>query len=164
MIRDDEIKRLVLYIKALGYRAVIRNYDSPDGGSFNQEEKIVTIEKSGTKTEIILRLLHEASHCKFTALNNRSLSDGLLYDNEKEVPKHLRKEISDFEVESLELMPNIASELNIKIHMSKILAEKEFDQRQYIYYHENGRFPNKTERSAMWKEIKAKWKLKKEKM
>lgn len=167
MIRDQEIKRLILYAKAMGVKITIRNYAFSEYGEFaNEPTLIVNINKRvhSSKTELIMTLLHELSHCRFSILNNKPISDGWILEDEREdgqkkkVPKKLRKEIAKFEIESLELMPTIASELNLKISMNKIMAQKELDQWVYSFYEDKGDFPIESKKKIKWKELQEKYK------
>ena len=145
MIRDEEIKRLVFYAKSLGAKVIIRHYKHEFSGEVTLEPKFaITVNKKyhQSKTDIILTLLHELSHVKYTVLNDYKFSNSFLDDVfNKKIPKKLRKDIVEFELASLELMPNIASEVQIKVPMKKILIQKELDQWTYKYLNDHGVFP-----------------------
>lgn len=167
VIRDLEIKRLILYAKAMGVKITIRNYAFDEYGEFGNEPCLsVNINKRvhSSKTELIMTLLHELSHCRFSILNNRPLSEGWILEDErvhgekKKVPKKLRKEIMDFEVESLELMSVISAELNLKIPLNKIKIQQELDQWAYVYYYDQGDFPTENQKKIKLKELQEKYK------
>lgn len=166
-IRDNEIKRLILYLKALGAKVVIRNYSWDASGEVQFEPKyVINVNKRHhrSKTDIIMTLLHEASHLKYAILNNTKFSDAFLeevWDLEeqgKKVPKKLRKDIVKFEVASLELMINVASELNLKIPMKKIIRQKEQDQAVYLFLDKHGEFPDNKWVKNNWKKLLEKYK------
>lgn len=157
-VRDNEIKRLILYAKALGQKVIIRGMDDDTVGEYCEEDKAITINKKAhrSKTELILTITHEICHAKYKQLNNTSLSEGLLLDGK--VPKRLRKEIRDFEVESLQLMTNIIQELNIKIPIWKVLRQRDFDCWIYEMYYQNGKFPDGEPAYSKWMELSEKYK------
>ncbi len=151
----------------MGVKITIRNYAFSEYGEFTNEPTLtVNINKRvhTSKIELIMTLLHELSHCRFSILNNKPLSDGWILEDEREhgekkkVPKKLRKEIMDFEVNSLELMPIIAAELNLKIPQSKIKLHQELDQWTYIYYCDIGDFPTEKLKKNKLKELQEKYK------
>lgn len=157
-IRDEEIKRLILYVKALGHRVIIRGMkNDEDFGEYCEDDKLITINKNahGNKTELILTLLHEIAHVKYKQLNNITLSDAFSEDNPN---KEQRQEIRDFEINSLPLMVNIAQELDIKVPMRKILIAKELDIFRYDYYLENVVFPPRDVEKEKIKELTEKYK------
>lgn len=148
-VRDEEIKRLVFYAKSLGAKVIIRHYNNEEIASVTVEPSKYTIiinkKHHDNKTQIILSLLHELSHIKYTILNNYKFTDVQISDvlnNGRKISKKKRKEIADFEIKSLPLMTNIASELNVKIPMWKILKAVALDTWIYQYYYENGNDPS----------------------
>lgn len=166
-IRDAEIERLIHYLKALGAKVIIRNYIGDYSGEIDFEPKyLIKVNKRQhrNKTDIIMTLLHEASHLKYAILNNYKFSDSFLNEvweleeQGKKVPKKFTKDIVQFELESLELMPNIASELSIKVPMKKILKQKELDQFMYKILGEKGVFPTTKEIKLQNKKLKEKYK------
>jgi hypothetical protein len=171
MKRDEEIKKLLHYAKALGVKVTIRHYQKlEDMGEFGSEgpKMFININKKhhASKTELILSLLHELAHAKFFVLNNRPLSDGWILEHEREIKsrklsKKLRKEMVDFELDSLDLMNNISTELNIQLPKWKILRQIEFDKWMYSYYLEHAEFATKTNWEPKWKELTKKYKGKK---
>lgn len=162
-VRDEEIKRLIYYAKSLGAKVNIRDYAHEDYAEVYFEPKYtININKKyhRNKTQLILTLLHELSHVKYAILNDFKFSDAFLdevWDAEKK-PKKASKEIAEFEIESLELMTNIASELNIKIPMKKILQQKEHDQFMYKKLAKTGQFPSSKEEINNWKKLREKYK------
>lgn len=166
-IRDNEIKRLILYAKSLGAKVVIRNYTWDASAEVHFEPKyVINVNKRRhrSKTDIIMTFLHELSHLKYAILNNTKFSDAFieevweLEDKKKKISKKKRKEIVKFELESLELMTNIASELNLKISMKKVLRQKEHDQDIYVYFEKYGEDPNNKWLKDNWKKLKEKYK------
>jgi hypothetical protein len=163
-IRDAEIKRLLLYGKSLGVKIVIRDYAFEEYGNFscNPLEICINKRRHNSKTELILTLMHELAHVRFHILSGRPLSEGWLQEDDRKpgqkIAKKLRKEIADFETESLELMTNIATDLNIKVPMKKILRQKELDQFVYSHYYKVGEFPTEKEKKAKQLQLKEKYK------
>lgn len=157
--RDEEIKRLIFYAKALGVKVIIRDYNFEDAATWTHDPiSIININKKKhtTKTALILSLLHEISHAKFHIVEDRPLPDGT--GSSQKLPKRVRKKWRDFEVESLELMPEIAKEVGIEVPYNKIIMAKELDQWVYDFYYEIGYFPNFKEMKGKEKELKLKYK------
>ena len=164
-IRDDEIKRLIFYAKALGVKITIRDYNSPNAGEWAHDPiSVISINKKlhNNKTQLILTILHELAHAKFFILNKKPVPEAFILEAERasradpQVPKSDRKKMMEYEVNGLELMPDIARDIGLKIKMNKILLTKELDQWTYIYYYEYGNFPTALERKAKKKELKNK--------
>lgn len=158
MIRDTEIKRLILYAKAMGHRVIIRGMkDIEDFGEYCENDKLITINKNAhkNKTELILTLIHEMSHLKYKQLNNVTLTEAFTVDNPN---KKQRQEIRDFEVNSLQLFTNIVQELEIKVPMYKILRARDMDIFRYEYYASNSDFPAPEIEKTKWNELKERYK------
>lgn len=166
-IRDEELKRLILYAKGLGVVVSIKNINSSDEGEFGHQGKSmsITINKSThtSKTELILTLLHELAHAKYFVLNGTPVSDGWIVEGsrkfgDKKLSKKLRKEIASFELNSLDLMSNIAVEFNIVIPKWKIRRQIDFDKWMYVHYLNIGDFASKKIWSPKWQELTNKYK------
>jgi len=150
MIRDSEIKRLILYAKALDVKVNIRNYSFDHPAEFIEDVKWtinINKKKHTSKTAIIMSLLHELSHVRYLILTGDNdseawqLEEDRLENKRKSVPKKLRYDIMKFETESLKLMPIIAKELKLKVTESKVLENMAFDQFVYRYYYKFGVYP-----------------------
>lgn len=164
-LRDEEIKRIILYLKALGAKVVIRDYAWEDSGEIILEPKFtinVNKRQHTSKTELIMTLLHEAAHLRYTIVNDYKFSDAFLNEvlelghSHKKIPKKQRKEIAKFEISSLELMPEIAKELNLKVPEWKVRFNMEFDQWVYTYLEKHGSFPPSEKSKEMRKKLKEK--------
>lgn len=166
-IRDEEIKRLILYGKSLGGKITVRDYAFEHEGEIVFDPKyVININKRvhNNKTEIIMTLLHELSHLRYVIANNYKFSDAFtdeiwkIEEQDEKVPLKYSKDIAEFELESLELMPVIATELGIKIPSWKILRQKDHDQFMYEYFGNNGVFPDTNTVDVKWKMLTEKYK------
>ncbi len=149
MIRDNEIKRLILYGKALGVKITIRDYAFEEEGEIGDEPHVfinINKRKHSSKTSLILTLLHELSHAKYINNTNGKISSAWILEEErkpgKKLSKKLRKEIADFELNSLNSMVDIAIDLKIQIPMNKILRQRDIDKWVYEYYLKIGEWPS----------------------
>ncbi len=167
MIRDEEIKKLIFYAKSLGAKINIRNY------AFEHEAEVVFSAKytininkhrHRNKTQLIFSLMHEIAHLKYIALNNYKFSDAFLEEvwaleeQGKKIPKKYRKDIVKFELDSLGLMVNIASEIGVKVPMWKVLRTMEHDKYFYKVLGETGYFPTLEESNKEWKRLTERYK------
>lgn len=165
MIRDDEIKRLILYGKALGVKITIRNYAFDEEGEIGDEPHVfinINKRKHSSKTALIMTLLHELSHAKYININNGVISEAWILEAErkpeKKLLKKLRKEIVDFELNSLDYMLDIAAELKISISINKIKRQLEMDKWAYEYYYSTGSWATKNLVKNKWKDLQEKYK------
>lgn len=162
MIRDNEIKRLVLYFKACGMKVQIRDYNIEESGSFDEDAKTVYVNKRyhRSKTEVILTLLHEASHVKYSALFPDDPFEGIDYDADGEyvkVSKAVRKKALNYEVESYKLIPELIAELDIRIPEHKVNIAIELDTWVYEQWSVAGKWPTRLETRAKNKQLVEKY-------
>ena len=165
MIRDEEIKRLILYAKALGVRLTIRNFSFPEEAETVEWNGIsinINKHKHKNKTQLILSLLHELSHAKYINTQKGKISEAWELEEEREhgkkLPKKIRKEMVDFELNSLDSMMDIATELKIELSMNKIKKQCELDKWIYEHYLKEGEWPSEKIKKAKRKELKEKYK------
>ena len=164
MKRDDEIKRLIYYAKSLGVKVTIRDFAFEEQGEIADDPHvIININKKhhSSKTELILTLLHELSHARYINSHDGKISKAWILEDEREpgkkLPKKLRKEIADFELNSLDMMMDIAAELKIEIPMSKIAKQCELDKWAYSFYLDTGEWPTGKQKKTKEKELKEKY-------
>jgi hypothetical protein len=144
-IRDVELSRLREYANAYGARVIIKDYDLEEYGGITLDGTTRTItvnsKEHRSKTELLLTLLHEICHLKHHVLTGQELPDALLLDDE-DLTLEQRAEVAKFEFDSLELMPVIAKDLNLKVPKWKILLQRDLDQWVYELFRDSGEFPS----------------------
>jgi hypothetical protein len=169
MVRDQEIKNLIHYAKSLGAKVVIRDFAFENEGEVIFEPSIViNVNKKHhkNKTQLIFTLLHETAHLKYARLNDFKFTDSFLEEvwnleeQGKRVPKKYSKDIVEFEINSLPLMINIASELDIKIPKWKITRQMENDIWVYKRLGKTGYFPTNEEMDDNWVTLTERYKPK----
>ena len=164
MVRDSEIKRLVLYLKACNVKVTIRNYAFDHLGEVTGDipAKInINKHRHTSKTELVLTLLHEACHIKYSSLHPDLHFEGLEVEDNGDFKKATKKQRWDnykFEHDSLQLMPELALELGIKIPEWKIRYQLEVDIWEHFYYYENNRYPGRKEAVTKKRELMEKYK------
>lgn len=168
-LRDKEVSKIIAYAKSLGVTVEFKAAAPQDpAGTYEFGSSIITVYKKSrsSKTYLILTLLHELGHHldwiyrdkKESKLLERALSRS--NTNEKKVPKHLRKAIYEMEVDGTHFMPIIAKELDLKIPMWKIEAERDLDRWTYWVYYKENRDPFVKEIKAKRKQLQAEYKEK----
>ena len=143
MIRDDELKRLEAYAKALGISIVRKRSTSKSPvaeWAMDGSEIILYDTHKYSKTQEIIILIHELSHHKSHIARGRKeyIKTHQAYnaDNEKDVPaKRHRKVIYEEELNDTQYWDTIIKDVNIKINPIKIEIEKRFDIWSYKCYY-----------------------------
>jgi len=165
LIRDEEIQRLVNYIKGLGLKVTFSSKDS-DSSAFwylDNSEIVVCIGSNKTKIETVLSLLHEAGH----ALHNiyeknrevdEDLEDALDHVDEAEElgtdpKKRQRKIILNNEIAGTRYWDALYRETNMQFPLWRLEVAKEFDIYQYQVFYETGYYPTAKERKEKMKEL-----------
>lgn len=171
MIRDDEIKRLIHYAKAMGIRVTFyqKSGEGDDAKwALDGTEIVVFNVKRKTKTQIILDLIHELGH-NLWWIHEKNRQPDLKFDEaisreniyaedpESPTPKHLRKKIWDVEAAGTKWWDSVYKDVNLKIPRWKVEASKEFDIWMYEMYYENGHFPKGKQGKEKYMEIQRKW-------
>ena len=163
MKRDKEIKSLVDYMRACRVKVIIRDYNIDESGSYEEETRIVRVNRkyNKSKTDIILTLLHEASHVKYAALFPENNYDGIEHDENGDyinVSKEERKKALKFEIESYPYIYDLVKEFDITIPLWKIQVAIAEDTYQYEYWTEHGEWPPTKKLIAMRNQLKKKYK------
>jgi hypothetical protein len=175
VVRDEEIKRLIFYAKAMGVKVVIYNKDHPDGDAeWFLDGSLINVYagRNTSKTDIVLSLIHELGHhVWFIHEKNRQpdlkIDEAITRENltqktdkKNPTPKHLRKKIYDVELAGIKWWHSIIKDTDIKIPEWKINFQMEIDIWMYEQYYETGEFPTGEKQRKKRKELKAKWKPK----
>lgn len=143
---DKEIARIEKYIAGLGIKLIKlgkqhKNTETKDFGSWCPNYIEIFVNEHITKTDLILTLLHEASHQIYYAHNKIEIPDEVMLPIAS-LTKAQRKKILDYERKGIELMPTLAVELNLKLPLWKIYAASELDLFCYEYFYEHGDYPS----------------------
>lgn len=177
MVRDKEIERLIHYAKGLNVKVTL--YQKSKKGTAAEwtvdgTEIRVYTNKSTSKTDVILRMIHElAHHVWFIHERDRqpdlkfieAVDRECLVEQEKSktpAPKHLRKKIYDMEKDSTAWWESIYKEVDIKVPIWKLYAEMEYDTWVYEVYYETGFTPKYKIREEKYREIYDKHRANKE--
>lgn len=154
-VRDEELKRLIHYAKAMSVRVTIYqkpNKDASAQWSLDGTQIEVYAGKGQTKTETLLDLIHELGHHVWfihekDRLPDLKFDEAITRENMYETdpnnptPKHLRKKIWDVELAGTAWWDVIYKDTNMKFPLWKLEAAKEFDMWMYEEYYETGVFP-----------------------
>lgn len=164
MVRDLEIKKLILHAKSMGFIVIIRNTsnDSADA-EFDWESKRITIYKmeNMSKTMVVLRLIHEIAHLIGYIKKNRKVNNTMLeaYDkfssdiNTKKTREYILKD----EQRDLKHWDSIVAACDIKIPKWRIDMQKEVDICMYELYYLLGDDCNDETRDYFYKIIKKRY-------
>lgn len=169
-IRDQELSRLVSYIKGLGLKVVFSSKKADMAASWTLDNSQITVYKSknSSKIETILSLHHELGHAihniqeknrqtdpKFEeALNHVDSAEELGFDSKK----RQRKIILDNEIAGSQYWHSIYEQTNMKFPIWRLECAMEFDLWQYRVFYETGDFPISKLRKAKYKELVRKYK------
>ena len=170
MIRDEEIQRLVNYIKGLGLKVsfVSKKSDYSAFWYLDNSEIVVCKNNNSSKIETVLSLIHETGHAKHNlweknrevdkkfekALNHVEEADKLEIDTQK----RQRKIILNNEIAGTKYWHEIYHETNMKFPLWRLEAQMEFDVWQYETFYEFGSFAKCSVRHDKWKELVVKHK------
>jgi hypothetical protein len=162
MIRDEEIKRLINYAKALGVTVQFKPF-SPHigtGALWEEYNGVVTITLftwcSQSKTRVVLDLLHELAHHKSFIKQGRTLSNkdyAASRADELSLTKSQRKTIYKYEKEDAEYRLGIYKELDLKIPLWKLKLDIELDVWFYKEAWKGGKLPSSRALEAKRKEL-----------
>lgn len=172
MIRDQEIDRLVNYIKGLGLKVVFSSKKTDYSAIWYLDNSQITICKSEnvSKLETVLSLIHETGHAihniheknrqvdpKFVeALDHIDEAEELGLDTKK---KH-RRNLLNNEIAGTKYWHSIYRETNMKFPIWKLDAAMEFDIWMYQVFFETGEYPKTKEKAQKNKEILRKYRPK----
>ncbi|HEY5234665.1 MAG TPA: hypothetical protein VIJ14_00685 [Rhabdochlamydiaceae bacterium] len=169
MIRDEEIKRLINYIKGIGLKISFSSKDQGVAALWYLDNSEIVICRNNNKTKIstVLSLIHELGHAMHNiheksrkidtkvekALDHVNEAQELNLDSKK----RQRKIILDDEIAGTQYWHSIYKETNLKFPIWKMEAQMEFDIWQYEVYYETGRDPSVKEKKAKMKELREKY-------
>ena len=169
LIRDEEIKRLISYIKGLGlkvsFSSLCNTSSAADWAIDNSQITVYKVQNT-TKISTILSLIHEMGH----ALHNihekdrkidKKIEKALDHLNsaeelEMDTQKKQRKIILNDEIAGTYYWDSIYKETNMKFPMWRLESSKEFDTWQYQVFYETGEYPTYKERKIKEKEVRTK--------
>ena len=165
-IRDEELKRLEAYAKALGVQKVMYSTKpSNNGAEWHTDGSQITlyVTKRLTKTALILNFIHELGHAShwinvgkkdhpdlITALNAEDARKA----NDPPIDKKLRKLIYYDEFAGTQYWDKIIKTVDIKINLEKINISKKIDLYIYRTYYETGNLPTRKELISFKKRLK----------
>lgn len=172
MIRDEEIQRLINYIKGLGLKITFSSKKSDCSAAWYIDNSGIVIYKSNnvTKIETILSLIHELGHTKHNVHEqNREVDsiyekalDHVVEANfqETDTKKKQRKIILDSEIAGTKYWHDIYKETNMKFPIWRLEAAMERDIWMYQVFYETGEYPMGKESKKKNRELNAKHKKK----
>jgi len=168
MLRDDEIQRLVNYIKGLGLKVTFSSKQS-DCSAFwylDNSEIVICKNKNKSKIETVLSLIHETGHALHNIYEKNRKTDPKFEEAldhvdeaqelELDTQKKQRKIILNNEKAGTHYWDAIYRETNMKFPMWKLEAAKEIDVWMYEVFYETGKYPKTKERIAKVKEVNRK--------
>lgn len=170
MVRDDEIQRLVNYIKGIGLKVTFSSKKEDCSARWYLDNSGIVIYKNNnsTKIETVLSLLHEIGH----AIHNIHEKDRQMdpkfesaidhvdkaEEEETDTHKKQRKVILNNEIAGTKYWHQIYKETYMRFPIWRLEAAMELDVWQYEYFYETGLYPNKKERRKKGKELVKKYK------
>jgi hypothetical protein len=162
-IRDEEIARLVNYLKGLNVKVTFSNAKNPETFaecSLDNSEIIVYTRNHYSKTELLLSLLHEAGHASHNIWKqNRQVDKKLEIALDKQnSSKKARKKIYQDEKAAIAYWDIVIRDVDIKLNPNRIEFQKEFDLWVYEYFWQNGDFPSRKVKREKTRELRSKWK------
>ena len=163
MIRDNELARLVNYLKGLNVKVIFSNAKNPETFaecSLDSTQIIVYNRNHYSKTELLLSLLHETGHIQHSIWKKDRIVDEKLekaLDNQN-TSKKARKKIYQDEKAAIAYWDIVIRDVDIKLSSNRIEFQKEFDLWVYEYFWQTGDFPGRQIKRVKTKELRAKWK------
>lgn len=163
MIRDEELNRLIRYAQGMGLSVRFKPYKkySRVAAEWHPDGTQITIytQKSDSKLDVILSLIHEIGHHK-GFIENQRVQDPKVDEalNAEEISKRFRKRIYNMEFADSLHWDQIYKDTNCQFNLDKLHKQREFDIWQYEVYHELDRLPTYQESRVKWRELKKKWK------
>lgn len=156
-VRDKEIERLEQYAYGLGIKSI--SYKKPSGDATGAEwvlldndevELVFYVHTRLSKRSLILNFVHELAHHLSWIYRNKKEDPKVLDSLQREysrtkldplLPKEKRKLIYQTEKEDAEYREMIWREVDIKIPIEYLYADRECDIWYYKQYHLTGHFP-----------------------
>ena len=179
MTRSEEIRRLEQYAKGLG---IIVRYERHKRGNKSAaqitvldrhtSEMVIFYDSRTTKTDIVLRIIHELGHQLSWVYRGRndpqSLIDALSAESLRKpgdppIPKHQRKLIYEMEKHDTQYWDNIITELGINLKEEIVKIEKELDIWIYRHYYLKGGVPTLAQIRKKYDQLARKYAKKKRK-
>jgi hypothetical protein len=172
MIRDQEIERLVNYIKGIGLKVTFSSKKSDCAASWYLDNSGITIykTKNTTKIDTVLSLIHEIGHSMHnlweknrqidlrleSALDHVDKAEELKMDAQKKQ----RRIILRNEIAGTKYWHQIYKETNMKFPIWRLEIAMEFDVWQYEVEYETGSNPSRKEKQEKRKQLVKKYRKK----
>ncbi len=170
MVRDEEISRLISYVKGLGLTVTFcTSKEEDDSAAWYLDNTGIMINKQRNKSKIdtVLTLIHEIGHAKHNLWEkNREIDPTLenaidhvdkAEELEQDSKKKQRKVLLNHEIGGTKYWNEIYHETNMKFPMWKLDLAKEYDVWQYEVFYETGSYPKYKERRKKHKELTKKY-------
>lgn len=169
MVRDDEIQRLVNYIKGIGVKISFSSKKSEDVALWYLDNSGIVIykAKNTTKIETVLSLIHEIGHSLHCVWENGRKIDtkfekAILQVNEADsleidTKKRDRKIILDSEIAGTRYWHSIYLETGMKFPIWRLELQMEYDVWNYQIFYETGSYPRPKDKKAKKIELHAKY-------
>lgn len=166
-IRDEEIKRLEHYCKALGIQVYWKSYvpHSHVGAEWVDDGSEITIyyRKNESKLKLILKLVHELGHHLGWVHAGRThdlATNQALYDQDQDMilNKEERKLIYITERDDAQYRKKIYDEVGLKIPLHIFYTDIDLDTWIYYRYYVTGKFPTYKSIAKKKKELMEKYK------
>lgn len=169
MIRDQEIERLVNYIKGIGLKVTFSSKKSDIAASWYLDNSGITIykAKNTTKIDTVLSLIHEIGHSMHnlweknreidlrfeSAIDHVEKAGELKMDAQK---KQLRIILNN-EIAGTKYWHQIYKETNMKFPIWRLEIAMEYDIWQYEVEYETGSNPSRKEKREKRKQLVKKY-------
>lgn len=166
MIRDQEIERLVNYIKGIGLKVTFSSKKSDCAAEWYLDNSGIVVykAKNTSKIDTVLSLIHEIGHSMHNLWEkNRQVDDKLdsaldhidrAEESETDTKKNQRKIILNNEIYGTRYWHQIYKETNMKFPIWKLEAAMKFDVWQYEVFYETGKDPTRDEKRKKIKEVR----------
>lgn len=164
--RRKELDRVIKYAEGLGMKVTWKTAQRGDPAAtwtHDPLEICVYEHKNQSITSLILAIIHELGHYMYWVHHGRKpIPDAYMLEADRKhhdpkVPKKLRRQIYNYEANSIAYMPVVFKELDLSIPKYKLDIEVEFDLWSYEYYLEKGEDPTPTMYKDKRKELKLKY-------
>lgn len=164
-IRDQEIERLVNYIKGLGLKIRFSSKKVDYAADWLLDNSQITVYKtmSSSKIDTILSIIHELGHCLHnvhekdrqvdTLFSNALDSVAEAEDQELDSKKRHRKIILDNELAGTRYWSIVYKDCNLKFPIWRLELAMELDVWQYQIWYETSKDPTRKERKEKYKEL-----------
>jgi len=164
-VRDEELKRLVLYARSLSSNVIFNylksNETLVEGAAWDSSTQEITINISLNQSKIttIIYLIHELGHhlsyiYDYNKINPKNLDTALVrFEQGLPLYKRHRKLILEDELRAMKYWKIIYTDTGLKFPKYRMYLERELDNWAYNYLYQVGRLPLKKEFYVKRKEL-----------